>query len=422
MKKRVFLYMTTILSLVSCGSADPNAEVKNSVAGFETGIPSVELTTVYGGNESAELWNSISSSLDKVTSASISKYSYQLSSDMVNESSAAESTSISFFGTDKQFAVKETKREVTSVTGKAVTYKSTTTTKSEYAVGDKGKITYIKNSYVSASGKETSDFNYDYAEVGGVNLRKSQLSDLTSARSSGGVLGATKDGKLYYVYYIETSSRGTAYNDDGETVSGIYRTYNHSLFDLNSISEPKFLSISSVSVIETNIDRDGVKANDFHVASKTSSKSTFEYGNIVDNEAKRSSLISAYPDETVNNFQVDAFANGSPHRSIGLSQDSIDTTKYTSLFEFASTGLAWAFAYNASKYQIDKQSETVSAVQVSSEPLPFNSSVLVRGEYPEDVATISNNSITLHRSLKMRLSFQSSKTDPYLSITSIELL
>ncbi len=422
MKKRVFLYMTTILSLVSCGSADPNAEVKNSVAGFETGIPSVELTTVYSGNESAELWNSISSSLDKVTSASISKYSYQLSSDMTNESSTAENTSISFFGTDKQYAVKETKREVTSVTGKAVTFKSTTTTKSEYAVGDKGKITYIKNSYVSASGKETSDFNYDYAEVGGVNLRKSQLSDLTSKRPSDGVLGATKDGKLYFVYYYEWSVRSAAYNDDGEAVIGIHRSYNHLLFDLNSISEPKFLSISSVTATETNIDRNGVKTNDFHVASKTSSKSTFEYGNIVDNEAKRSSLISTYPDETVNNFQVDAFRNESRYYSIGLSQDPIDMTKYTSLFEFASTGLAWAFAYNASKYQIKKQSETVSTVQISSQPLPFNSSVLVRGEYPEDVATISNNSITLYRSLSMRLSFQSSKTDPYLSITSIELL
>ena len=184
MKRNLLLTLTSIFLLASCGNANKPVEVSNDVTGFDTGIPSVELTTVYSGNESTKILNAASYSLDKVTSANVVNYSYQLSNNMVEESSLTDTTSISFFGADRQYVISENHSEKVEKLGKAITSRISSKSKAEYAVGDKGKLTYIKNSYVNASGKETASFSYNVNGAGDINIRRNCLSSLVSFPSS----------------------------------------------------------------------------------------------------------------------------------------------------------------------------------------------------------------------------------------------
>lgn len=418
MKPNLFLSISSLFLLFSCNK--PN-ETRNQVVGHETGIPSVDLSIIYSGNEYVALWDSIAPSLDQVTSVSTSNSSYRLSANMAEETTFNAKRSMSFYGTSKQYAISESSLEQIQSIGKAVTSRSLTTGKTEYAVGDKGKLTYIKSSEVSSSGKESSYFTYNYKEAGGVNLRQNYLPSYTLGRDSSGILGSTKDGRLYFVSYSESISRPSAYNDAGEVVSGLTRTYRHTLFDLNSVSYPRYNSIRSVETVETNIDQDGIKRDEFHVSMETRIETDFTYAGITENEEDRAALIRACTAESITGLQVSAYYQLNSH-NISLSGDAADPAKYTCVFEPFVLGNAIKFKFNAARTQIDKNNETVTSGPIGERDIMFNSSVLIRGGYPEDAVTISNSSITFNRYLSAKITFKSYSYDPYLSITSIELL
>ena len=82
---------------------------------------------------------------------------------------------MSFYGQDKQYGVKEVTSEKVERLGKAVTSTTITKSKSEYATGDKGKLTYIRNTNISASGEESTSYSHNYNDI-----RKTLLSGTVS--------------------------------------------------------------------------------------------------------------------------------------------------------------------------------------------------------------------------------------------------
>lgn len=420
MKRNFLLTVISIFLLASCGSANKPVEVSNDVTGFDTGIPSVELTTVYSGSESTRLWNSISLSLDNIASVKTNYYGYQLI--LGKESSLNETTKLSFFGQDKQYGVKEVTSEKVEKLGKAVTSTTITKSKSEYATGDKGKLTYIRNTNISASGEESTSYSHNYYETGRYDIRKTLLSGTVSLYESNGILGSTKEGRLYYVHYYETISHSNAYNDSGETVKGLFRTYYHTLYDLNTVTDPRFSAVYRASIGETDIDVEGVKTSSFYISGKYSSQSIFGYEIDSKGDEKRIALIDSYPSEIMKDFRVHYYLNGQLTDQIILAQDPSDESRYSSRFTpFITPGAPLSFYFSATRTQIDKQSESVFTENIHN-IMPISTSILLRGNYPEDFASVYDNNITLQSAVEMKLTFQSSQAEPYLSIVSIELL
>ncbi len=415
MKRNLFLSISSLFLLFSCNKPTNSS---NDVVGYDTGIPSVDLRIVYSGSEYLKLWDSITSSLNQVTRASISNTSYHLNSNMSEAITTNIKNAISFYGTSRQYAVTEGSIEHIRTIGKAVTSRSLTTSKTEYAVGDQGKITYTKSSEVSSSGQESSHFTYDYNEVSIPNLRVMLAPNFILNRLSG-MLGSTKEGNLYYVSYSESTDRTAAYNEAGEKVFGITRTYHHQLFDLNTVANPRYNSIRSVEVTETNIDQDGIKGDEFYVSMQKRIESDLEYAGITENEEKRNALVNVYPTVTLSAIQVTAYSESSP-RSLSLIRDTTDD-KYTCTFRPTTIGSPISFKFNATKAQIDKLNETVVTESIIDQDVSISPHALVYGSYPQDTATISNNSVTFNRYLNTRITFKVTSTNPYLSIASIEL-
>ena len=236
-------------------------------------------------------------------------------------------------------------------------------------------------------------------------------------------MGSSRDGKLYYVYYYESFSRVSAYNENGETVSGLTKTYNHVLFDLNTYSEPRYNAIYSANITETNVNGNGERTNDFHISSKTSYESFFHYDKLSDFEDKRTALINEYPIEIVDDLRAVYYEGGSSDyaRGLTITQNPADENKYSGTMNLSSYR-DYEFAYSASKRTINKQNETLAIITTEYQTMPIDNSKIILGEHPEVDVTVANSKISVNVSISVKIQFQASKNKPYLSILSIELL
>ena len=421
MKNKILLSLCVFLSLVSC--AGPNtAEKTNNVVTHETGIKQVELTTLYSGDELTGLMDTINKNVENISSVNSKRFAYNINSNMTNETSTTEERKGSFFGIEKQFAVLETTTETLNTLGGAVTTRTSSSSKAEYAVGDKKKITYIKTEAVGENGKKTLKYDCNYNEAGGTNIQKKLMHIFVTSISSG-TMGSSRDGKLYYVYYYESFSRVSAYNENGETVSGLTKTYNHVLFDLNTYSEPRYNAIYSANITETNVNGNGERTNDFHISSKTSYESFFHYDKLSDFEDKRTALINEYPIEIVDDLRAVYYEGGSSDyaRGLTITQNPADENKNSGTMNLSSYR-DYEFAYSASKRTINKQNETLAIITTEYQTMPIDNSKIILGEHPEVDVTVANSKISVNVSISVKIQFQASKNKPYLSILSIELL
>ncbi|MDY6391506.1 MAG: hypothetical protein SPL80_01550 [Bacilli bacterium] len=347
-----------------------------------------------------------------MVSCSAKTYSYRLNG--YSESTATTERTLSLF---ENYASLAETVVTTTRQSEAYSTKVTTSSESRYAMGDLGKIRYCKTVSTASSGKQTTNYTHSLYEKK-TSLSPTVISGFTTSYTSyESVMGTDKEGKLYSLYYAQSTSRTSAYDKQGASVSALSKTYTQYLIDLNTIEQPRYNSVSTASYTESNVDSDGVLSDTFRITSKNSSESTFNYGTLEKKEAERTALINEYPAVSVSSYNV-LYAYNNYYR------DYLTLTKeeggYYSTQNY--NPQSFSFFYSASVSRIDKQNEKIESENVEQSLMNLQQGIVKDLSSETSRGTVSENAISFSEQVRATIHFVTATTAPYLTISSIEIL
>ena len=420
------------LSLVSCGKSGLNEDAiaavsGNEIGGKDMGIPFVKLTNIYDPNyDATELRSKAYESLSLASGAVKKTYSYQYDDDYLETETRGEVTA-KFYGFDKQYATVDLTTNEIEKAGGAYEINATSSEKYEFVLS-KDHYTYLsKKVSKSASGLEETTYSYRVFQDGSADklrsncIQKQVFGSYFSLEQSGGVIGTDSNGKLYAVYYSESFSPVNAYDKEGQSTSGASRTYTQYLVDLNVPEDPRYMSLSYVRISETNVGRNRVRDDSFHVTAKSSYTTSFTYDPIKENEESRAAFLDAYPAKRIESLKVNCVETSVYVNPIGPSKVTGTEDQYKATVAL-STSRNYTFTYSCRLNVFDKAAERVTSQNLSSD-LPLSNVKItdISSSGAPRVSVSNNTALVASQNVTVNIYFKSSTAEPYLKITEIEV-